>query len=181
MRNKSVRYGIAQFERTDGARGDYASCPIVQDLPIRLYFLLFFPYSSHHRKQSSLLNASVSEQIFETRGIGMSMGQQRTLAHSVLVAIVCLLCSHSTLLAILLRAFRKPFKHVIIDPNPPREPHCKSIGDFDGDGFIDVVTASSHQLHRRHLLVPLSQLEQAQHPHRFIYHRHASWRCRWRW
>ncbi len=37
----------------------------------------------------------------------------------------------------------QPFKHVIIDPNPPREPHCKSIGDIDGDGFIDVVAASS--------------------------------------
>ncbi len=35
------------------------------------------------------------------------------------------------------------FQHRIIDSNNPRNPHCKAIGDIDGDGFIDVLAASS--------------------------------------
>lgn len=35
------------------------------------------------------------------------------------------------------------FRHVIIDSAGPREPHCKTIGDIDGDGFLDVLAASS--------------------------------------
>jgi hypothetical protein len=35
------------------------------------------------------------------------------------------------------------FTHVIIDSAGPREPHCKTIGDMDGDGFLDVLAASS--------------------------------------
>jgi hypothetical protein len=35
------------------------------------------------------------------------------------------------------------FAHVIIDSAGPREPHCKAIGDIDGDGFLDVLAASS--------------------------------------
>ena len=33
------------------------------------------------------------------------------------------------------------FHHVIIDSAGPREPHCKAIGDIDGDGFVDVMAA----------------------------------------
>ncbi|MGA9120906.1 MAG: FG-GAP-like repeat-containing protein [Bacteroidota bacterium] len=35
------------------------------------------------------------------------------------------------------------FAHHIIDSDPPRDPHDKAIGDIDGDGFIDVLAASS--------------------------------------
>jgi hypothetical protein len=35
------------------------------------------------------------------------------------------------------------FTHRIIDPEPPRDPHVKAIGDVDGDGRPDVVVASS--------------------------------------
>ncbi len=35
------------------------------------------------------------------------------------------------------------FQHVIIDNNGPRNPHCKAIGDINGDGFDDVLAASS--------------------------------------
>ena len=36
------------------------------------------------------------------------------------------------------------FKHVIIDPEGPENPHIKAVGDVDGDGFVDVVVASSN-------------------------------------
>ena len=35
------------------------------------------------------------------------------------------------------------FKHVVIDREGPRNPHIKTIGDVDADGFVDVVVASS--------------------------------------
>jgi hypothetical protein len=35
------------------------------------------------------------------------------------------------------------FANVMIDANGPREPHCKSIGDIDGDGQLDLLAASS--------------------------------------
>jgi FG-GAP-like repeat/Secretion system C-terminal sorting domain/Immunoglobulin domain len=35
------------------------------------------------------------------------------------------------------------FQHHIIDINPPRDPHCKTAGDINGDGFVDVLAASS--------------------------------------
>ncbi len=35
------------------------------------------------------------------------------------------------------------FTHVIVDSTGPREPHCKAVGDIDGDGFIDILAASS--------------------------------------
>ena len=35
------------------------------------------------------------------------------------------------------------FAHQIIDSAPPRDPHDKGIGDIDGDGFNDVLAASS--------------------------------------
>ena len=35
------------------------------------------------------------------------------------------------------------FDHRIIDPHPPHDPHIKAAGDIDGDGFPDVVVASS--------------------------------------
>jgi hypothetical protein len=41
------------------------------------------------------------------------------------------------------RSLQAQFAHVIIDSLAPREPHCKAIGDIDGDGFIDVLAASS--------------------------------------
>lgn len=37
-----------------------------------------------------------------------------------------------------------PFTHVVIDPNPPSNPHAKTVGDLDGDGLIDVIVASSN-------------------------------------
>jgi len=35
------------------------------------------------------------------------------------------------------------FNHVVIDPANPANPHCKAIGDIDGDGLLDVIAASS--------------------------------------
>jgi len=36
------------------------------------------------------------------------------------------------------------FKHVIIDPEGPQNPHIKAVGDVNHDGFIDIVVASSN-------------------------------------
>ncbi len=35
------------------------------------------------------------------------------------------------------------FEHVVIDANNPLNPHCKALGDIDGDGLIDAIVASS--------------------------------------
>ena len=35
------------------------------------------------------------------------------------------------------------FSHVVIDPSNPTDPHCKALGDIDGDGLIDAIAASS--------------------------------------
>lgn len=44
---------------------------------------------------------------------------------------------------ILLQSANIPFNHVIIDSNGPQDPHTKFVGDINGDGFIDVLAASS--------------------------------------
>jgi len=36
-----------------------------------------------------------------------------------------------------------PLEHVIIDSNNPPNPHCKTVGDINGDDFPDVLAASS--------------------------------------
>lgn len=38
------------------------------------------------------------------------------------------------------------FRHSIIDLTGPRNPHCKALGDINGDGFKDVLAASSSNL-----------------------------------
>ncbi len=35
------------------------------------------------------------------------------------------------------------FRHVIVDPNNPLDPHCKAAGDLDGDGYPDLLAASA--------------------------------------
>ena len=35
------------------------------------------------------------------------------------------------------------FKHVVVDSQYPHRPHCKTAGDINGDGFADVIVASS--------------------------------------
>lgn len=35
-----------------------------------------------------------------------------------------------------------PFTKVIVDPISPREPHCKAVGDINGDGFDDIIIGS---------------------------------------
>ncbi len=50
-----------------------------------------------------------------------------------------------------------PFRHVIVDPQNPRDPHCKAAGDLDGDGKLDIVTRHQsgfgrmrgNEIHRR--------------------------------
>lgn len=36
------------------------------------------------------------------------------------------------------------FKHIVIDKKGPENPHIKAVGDISGDGFADVVVASSN-------------------------------------
>lgn len=36
-----------------------------------------------------------------------------------------------------------PFEHVIVDANNPPNPHCKTVGDINGDHFPDILAASS--------------------------------------
>jgi hypothetical protein len=35
------------------------------------------------------------------------------------------------------------FQHVVIDATNPANPHCKTLGDIDGDGYLDALAASS--------------------------------------
>lgn len=35
------------------------------------------------------------------------------------------------------------FEHIIIDKNNPKNPHCKAIADLDGDGYGELIAASS--------------------------------------
>ena len=35
------------------------------------------------------------------------------------------------------------FQHVVIDATNPTDPHCKTLGDIDGDGLLDALAASS--------------------------------------
>jgi hypothetical protein len=35
------------------------------------------------------------------------------------------------------------FRHVVIDPDNPADPHCKAAGDIDGDGYPDLLIASA--------------------------------------
>ena len=35
------------------------------------------------------------------------------------------------------------FQHVVIDATNPSDPHCKTLGDLDGDGYLDALAASS--------------------------------------
>ncbi|MGB6001802.1 MAG: hypothetical protein WBI00_15080, partial [Thermoanaerobaculia bacterium] len=35
------------------------------------------------------------------------------------------------------------FQHVVIDAANPTDPHCKTLGDIDGDGLLDALAASS--------------------------------------
>jgi len=35
------------------------------------------------------------------------------------------------------------FQHVVIDATNPSDPHCKALGDIDGDGLLDALAASS--------------------------------------
>ncbi len=35
------------------------------------------------------------------------------------------------------------FEHVVIDADNPDDPHCKTLGDIDGDGLLDAIVASS--------------------------------------
>lgn len=35
------------------------------------------------------------------------------------------------------------FEHVIVDEDNPADPHCKGVGDLDGDGCVDLVVAGN--------------------------------------
>jgi hypothetical protein len=40
------------------------------------------------------------------------------------------------------RFFRIPFTRLVVDANNPAEPHCKEVGDINGDGLPDIIIAS---------------------------------------
>lgn len=50
-----------------------------------------------------------------------------------------------------------PFRHMIVDPSNPRDPHGKAAGDLDGDGNLDIVAhhqssfgrMRGNEIHRR--------------------------------
>lgn len=35
------------------------------------------------------------------------------------------------------------FRHVVVDAGNPPDPHCKAVGDMDGDGYADLLAASA--------------------------------------
>ena len=35
------------------------------------------------------------------------------------------------------------FRHEVVDPHNPADPHCKAAGDIDGDGYVDLLAASA--------------------------------------
>lgn len=55
---------------------------------------------------------------------------------------------HAALTALVLTAVAPnpaplPFRHVVVDADSPRDPHCKAAGDLDGDGLADLLAASA--------------------------------------
>ena len=38
-----------------------------------------------------------------------------------------------------------PFTHVVVDPDAPKHPHCKAVGDLNGDGRPDLLVASADE------------------------------------
>jgi PKD repeat protein len=55
----------------------------------------------------------------------------------MLIAVLLILTSTPVMSAM-------PFTHVVIDPAPPAQTHCKAVGDIDGDGFSDALVAGAH-------------------------------------
>lgn len=49
----------------------------------------------------------------------------------------------SSVVAATAEAANLSFRHVVIDSNNPANPHNKTLGDIDGDGFLDAIVASS--------------------------------------
>ena len=48
------------------------------------------------------------------------------------------------LIAVVSGAAQPPtFQRITIDSSNPSDPHCKTLGDIDGDGFLDALVASS--------------------------------------
>lgn len=43
----------------------------------------------------------------------------------------------------MLEEHRLEFRHEVIDPDNPADPHCKAAGDIDGDGYVDLLAASA--------------------------------------
>ena len=37
------------------------------------------------------------------------------------------------------------FEHVVVDDDNPSDPHCKGVGDLDGDGYVDLVVAGARE------------------------------------
>ncbi len=64
-------------------------------------------------------------------------GASVRIKNSALVALILVSFAFST------SAQLPEFRQIIIDQQNPTHPHCKTVGDIDGDGFVDLLAASA--------------------------------------
>lgn len=69
---------------------------------------------------------------------------RRSIQYAIaLVTSLCVTCAPQGRAPKANRGQKIPFRHIVIDRSNPNRPHCKTVGDLDGDGYTDVLAASS--------------------------------------